>query len=277
MSNIWHLAVNTFRESVRDRVLYVILFFAVLMVFASRAIGWISVGQQIQIVKHFSLAAISFFGALIAVFIGASLIHKETDKRTIYTILSKPVRRWQFVLGKFLGLAAVLFLVVGGMGVAVAAFVGLSLGGAIDLVFVQAVFLTFLEVTVITAVAILLSTAASPILAAIVTFSTYLVGQVTPSLMSVIHFKPLTEEQMELARGGNELAIYVSQTHTLLKPLSQLLYVVIPNLTHFGLRNRLLYEQPLKEGEFAWAVVYAVCYAAVVLAVAMLCFDRKRF
>ncbi len=277
MSNIFHLAFNTFRESVRDRVLYVILFFAALMVFTSRAIGWISVGQQEQIVKHFSLAAISFFGALIAVFIGAALIHKETDKRTIYTILSKPVHRWQFVLGKFFGLTAVLFLVVAGMGIVVMAFLRIALDGPVALLLVQAVFFTFLEVMVITSVAILLSTVASPVLAAIVTFSTYLVGQVTPSLMDIVNFEPLKESQYELASRSNELAVFVSQAHGLLRPLSKVVYIVVPNLTHFGLRNRLMYDQPLEPGEFGFAILYAVCYSAAMLALAMVCFERKRF
>ncbi|MCX7934035.1 MAG: ABC transporter permease, partial [Planctomycetota bacterium] len=89
MAKIWHIAINTFREASRDRVLYVIAFFACLMMLASTALGWISAADQAQVVTHFSLAVTSFFSALIAVFVGTNLIHKEIEKRTIYTILSK--------------------------------------------------------------------------------------------------------------------------------------------------------------------------------------------
>jgi ABC-type transport system involved in multi-copper enzyme maturation permease subunit len=277
MRNICHIALNTFREAVRDRVLYIIVFFAIVMVITSRAIGWISVAQQIQVVKHFSLASISFFGALVAVFIGTALIYKETDKRTIYTILSKPVHRWQFVLGKFAGLVAVLFLVVLGSGLFVVAFVAWGLGGAIDLLFLQALAGIFLELTVVTAVAIMVSTVASPILSAIVTFATYLVGQVTPDLLEVVAFKPVRPDQIELVRQSNELAVFLTHTHGFLAPLAKVLYVLLPNLSHFAFRNRVVHGPPLAEGEFALAVVYAVCYSAVVLGLAIALFQRKRF
>src|SRR5690606_20767780 len=94
---VWILAQNTFRESVRDKVLYVLLLFAIASVLGSKAIGWISIGQDIKIVKDFTLASISVFGALIAIFVGTSLLYKEIDKRTLYTILSQPMRRWEFV------------------------------------------------------------------------------------------------------------------------------------------------------------------------------------
>lgn len=115
MGKVLQIAKNTFRESIRDKILYVIAFFAAVMMVASVALGWISATDQLQIVQDFSLAILSFFGALMAVFVGTGLIYKEIDKRTIYTILSKPVRRWQFLLGKYLGLLAVLSLAMIGM------------------------------------------------------------------------------------------------------------------------------------------------------------------
>jgi ABC-type transport system involved in multi-copper enzyme maturation permease subunit len=277
MGGVWHIALNTFRESVRDRVLYVIAFFALVLIGASHGLGWVSVGEQTQIVAHFSLAVMSVFGALLAVFVGTGLIYKEIEKRTVYTILSKPVERWQFVLGKFAGLVAVLFLVVLGSGLFVVAFVAWGLGGAIDLLFLQALAGIFLELTVVTAVAIMVSTVASPILSAIVTFATYLVGQVTPDLLEVVAFKPVRPDQIELVRQSNELAVFLTHTHGFLAPLAKVLYVLLPNLSHFAFRNRVVHGPPLAEGEFALAVVYAVCYSAVVLGLAIALFQRKRF
>lgn len=274
MNNIVHLAINTFREAVRDRVLYVIFFFGVAMVGVSKAIGWVSVGQQEQVVKHFSLAVISFFGALIAVFVGTAMIYKETDKRTIYTILSKPVHRYEFVLGKFAGLSAVLGLVVALMGGLVCAFVAGGIGGTVDLIFVQAILMIYLELVVVTSVAIMFSTVASPILSAIFTFSAYLVGQVTPSLLQIVAFRPVEEESRTAVDG---LALFLSDSHGWLAPLSKVLYWMLPNLTHFSLRNRVVYGPALQDGELGYGLLYALFYSAAMMAVAVMCFQRRRF
>ncbi len=274
MNKVLHIALNTFRESARDRVLYVILLLAGLLMLVGRGLGWVSVGEQIQIVKHFSLAVTSLFGALIAVFVGTGLIYKEIDKRTVYTILSKPVERWQFIVGKYLGLLVVLSLVVVGVGAAAAGFVAL-VGGQVDRLFILAVVLILGELAVVTALAVFFSTISSPILAAIFTFSAYLVGQVTPSLMALVNFEPVATPVA--AATGEQLTDFVSQHHWLLKPVSQAFYLLLPNLTHFQLRNRVVYGPPLEPGEFLNAALYAAGYSAAVLLVAVLCFDRKKF
>ncbi len=410
MAKIAHIALNTFRESVRSKVLYVLIFFAVLLMVASHGLGWVTVGEQVQIVKHFSLAAVSFFGALIAVFVGTGLIYKEIEKRTIYTILSKPVHRWQFVLGKFGGLMAVLAFVVAGMGMIGCLFV-LYAGGTVDALYLQALALLYLELMVVVAIAVFFSTVSTPILAAIFTFCAYLVGQVTPSLMELVTFegptldyhlqaravtdwpqlcktltsgieKPppnphhriwnaLPEQVRRHVQAGAEgtrlsaeeragilaafnrilddpafyraedfadadlppaadsllerdaadlseseqvrrnrflveaafpdviareakretvahltqehLTDFVTQTHWIWKPFGLVMYYVLPDLTHFHLRNRVVYGPPLQSGAFFYegeafqATLYALCYAGAVLVVAILCFDRKRF
>ncbi|MHC4871053.1 MAG: ABC transporter permease [Planctomycetota bacterium] len=276
MNNVYHIAVNTFREAVRDKVLYVIIFFALLMVLVSRAIGWISVGQQEQVVKHFSLAVMSFFGALIAVFIGTALIYKEIDKRTIYTILSKPVSRYEFLLGKFAGLVSVLFIVLSLMGVIVCLFIKMVLAGTINYIFIEAMLLTFFELSIVTALAVMFSTVASPILSAIFTFSCYLVGQVTPSLLDIVNFKPLDQKGMEL-ETVDVFSKFLTVSHEVVAPLSKVVYYILPNLTHFSLRNRVVYGPDLAQGEFVSAVVYACFYCSAVLFAAVLLFNRKKF
>lgn len=197
MSKVLHIALNTFRESSRDRVLYVIAFFGVALMAASQGLGWVSVGEETQIVQDFSLAAISFFGALIAVFVGTGLVYKEIEKRTIYTILSKPVSRWQFLLGKFCGLMAVLLAAVAGMGAIALAIIyysgcttptgdgGFWLDRIDWTLLLQALTLLYFEMMVVVALAIFFSTVSSPGLAAVFTFCAYLVGQITPSLMDL--------------------------------------------------------------------------------------------
>ena len=105
------IAMNTFRETIRARVLYVLVFFSILVILASKAIGWVSVEQDVRIITDIGLAAIPFFSVLIAIFVGTGLVHKEIDKRTLYIILSRPIRRETFIAGKYLGFAAAIFLV----------------------------------------------------------------------------------------------------------------------------------------------------------------------
>lgn len=275
MTNIYHIAKNTFREAVRDRVLYVILFFALVMVLASRAIGWISVGQQEQVVTHFSLAIISLFGALIAVFIGTNIIYKEIEKRTIYTILSKPVERWEFIFGKFAGLAAVLFGVIMAMGTLVGLYLHFGVGGSVSVMFFEAVVLIFFEMMVVTAIAILFSTVASPILSAIFTFCAYLLGQVTPDLLSLVTFTP--EKESVAQYTGEHLTDFVSTTHWILAPIAKVMYWLLPNLTYFHARNRVVFGPALTKEEFALAILYAMCYSLALLIVSSMLFTRKRF
>ncbi len=117
------VAQNTFREAVRDKVLYVLLLFAATTVLGSKALGWISIGQDIKIVKDISLAAVSIFGVLIAIFVGTNLVYKEIDKRTIYTIICRPMARYEFILGKYLGMALLLAVVTIVMTLVTAAYV----------------------------------------------------------------------------------------------------------------------------------------------------------
>src|SRR3984893_10351549 len=123
MSRIAHIATNTFREAVRDRVLYNLIAFALLMSGAAILVGQISIGIERLVVFNLGLSAVSLFGVIISIFIGIGLVSKEIDKRTLYTVLSRPVRRWEFIVGKFLGLAGT--LVVNTVCMAVGVFTAL--------------------------------------------------------------------------------------------------------------------------------------------------------
>src|SRR5882757_9388584 len=107
-SRIGYIAYNTFREAVRDRVLYNLIFFALLLVASAPLFGQISIGMERLILVNVGLSSISLFGVIIAIFIGIGLVSKEIEKKTLYTILSRPVRRWEFIVGKYLGLMVTL-------------------------------------------------------------------------------------------------------------------------------------------------------------------------
>src|SRR6476620_2880767 len=112
MRQVMALAINTAREAIRNRILYSILFFALLMVGISAVFGAASIGDQVKYMKDFSLMSVSLFGVIIAVVLGVNLLHQELGKKTIVNILSKPVARWQFLVGKFLGLLATLTIMM---------------------------------------------------------------------------------------------------------------------------------------------------------------------
>lgn len=288
MGKIFHIARNTFRESVRDKVLYVVAFFALLMLIASLGFGWISIGDQLQVMQDFSLAVLSFFGALMAVFIGAGLVHKEIDKRTIYTILSKPVRRWQFLIGKYLGLLAVLGMALAGMIAVSFLFVAYvarnaPYTGIEDWTarinwgwYLLAGVMVFFEIMVVVSLAMLFGTVASPILSAIFTFSAYLVGQVAGTITYMLtKFQPASESVAAVT--GESLTDFASRTYFFLKPLSIFIYYVVPDLRHFQFRNQVVLGPPPTCEQTVVAIVYGLAYSAAAMLLAALIFDRKRF
>ncbi|MDR1613881.1 MAG: ABC transporter permease [Planctomycetota bacterium] len=288
MGKVFQIAKNTFREAVRDRILYVVAFFALMMLIGSVAFGWISIVDQLQVVQDMSLAVLSFFCALMAVFIGAGLVHKEIEKRTIYTILSKPVQRWQFLLGKYLGLMAVLGLALLGMLAAALLFVAYAAGNSPDAVekpwtslvhwdwYIAAGTLIFFELLVVVALATLFGSLANPTLSAIFTFTAYLIGQVSSTIQFMFtKFQPMSESVANIT--GEELTDFVSRTYFIFRPLSIFLFYVLPDLRHFQLRNQVALGPPPTVEQFLLAVAYGICYSAAVLAVATLIFGRKRF
>jgi ABC-type transport system involved in multi-copper enzyme maturation permease subunit len=246
------IAHNTFREAVRDKVLYVLLFFAASAIFGSKALGWISIGQDIKIVRDISLAAVSVFGVLIAIFVGTNLVYKEIDKRTIYTIVCRPIHRYEFILGKFLGLAALLAVVTGVMTAAAASYVYV-LGGSVSLAFFEAALLIYWQLLLLTAMAVLLSSLTSPILGALIVFSVYLVGHATRILIDL-------PEQIKHSWSGRVL---------------EFIYYVLPNLSNFDIRAEAANGVDVSGSYVAWALAYGTLYTALLLGLASLAFEDK--
>jgi Cu-processing system permease protein len=246
------VAQNTFREAIRDKVLYVLLFFAGAAILGSKAIGWVSIGQDVKIMKDISLAAVLVFGVLIAIFVGTNLVYKEIDKRTLYTILARPMRRYEFVLGKYLGLAFVLALVTIIMTAAGAMYVA-ALGGTFTAAYFLAALLIYCELLLITAFAVLLSSLTSPILGALIVFSVFLFGHATNILVDL-------PQQLE-----NSPARYVMRA----------VYYVVPNLSNFNIRAEAANGVDVALGYVAWTVIYGAIYTSMLLVLAALAFEEK--
>src|SRR5512146_2866787 len=184
MHRIFTVAGNTFREAVRDRVLYNLILFALLLVASSFIFGQISIGIERLIIVNLSLSAILVFGLVIAIFIGIGLISKEMDKKTLYTILARPLSRWEFIVGKFFGLAGTLVVNVFFMsaGLFAALFIQVRHFRAHDGWIAVALYFIVLELLVITAVALLFSTYSSPLMSSLFTLAVLIIGTFAPDL-----------------------------------------------------------------------------------------------
>src|SRR5712672_2995453 len=178
MSRVGIVTLNTFREAVRDRVLYNLVFFALVMIAASILVGQISIDIESMVIVTLGLTAISVIGLLIAVFIGVGLVSKEMDKRTLYALLAKPVRRWQFLLGKFGGL--VLTLAVNTIAMAVGLFLALTVikqsGEHVQGSVLVAVYFILLKLALVVALALLFSCYTTPLIAILCTSGLYIAG-----------------------------------------------------------------------------------------------------
>ncbi|MGH9832151.1 MAG: ABC transporter permease [Blastocatellia bacterium] len=251
------IALNTFRESARDRVLYNLVLFVLLLVIASVVIGRIAVGQEAKIVIDLGLSAMTVFGVLIAIFLGIGLVSKEIEKRTIANILSKPVRRSEFILGKYFGLCLTLLANSAVMALAITLALAYVKGG-FDVAQLQlwlTAWLIFLELAIITGVALLFSCFSTPALSALFTLLIFLIGRWSPDL------KLFAE----------------TSTSAVTRMVSRALYHLLPNLASFNYINETAHGQIAPLQMIAGNTVYSVFYIAALLAAAVLIFERRDF
>ncbi len=247
------IARNTFREAIRDRIFYLLLAFAIIMIASSRILSLLTVGSEEKIVKDIGLASISLFGVATAIFVGVGLVFKEIEKRTVYTLVSKPIRRSQFILGKYLGLVMVLAVNVAIM----TAFFYLLLivKGWMDPAITRAVVLIFVELALVTAIAILFSSFSSPILASLFTVTFYVIGHLSWGLLLLA----------DKIQGGFGRAV------------CHVLYAVLPNLEALNVKGLVVHGIPVPMSQVAYASVYGVSYTMLVLLLAVLVFRRRDF
>jgi len=248
------IALNTFRETVRDRILYAILVFALVMLGSSTILVTISVGGEEKIIKDLGLACISIFGLLIAIFLGIGLVSKEVEKRTLYTIITKPIHRYQFILGKYLGLVLTLLVnvLVMALGLIGLAYVW---EGTASPRLVLAVLFIFLELVLVTAFATVFSAFSSPALSAIFTLCLFVAGHLSADLrLFAAHY------------GGAAT-----------KLLAETLYFLLPNLSRLNFKDQAVHPLAIDGGTAALSFVYAIFYAAALVLAAVAIFQRRDF
>lgn len=249
------VALNTFREAVRDRVLYNLLFFGLVMMAASIIAGQISIGIEEKVIVTLGLSAISLIGLLISIFIGVGLVSKEMDKRTLYAVLAKPVRRWEFLVGKFGGLVLTLAVNVAAMGIGLflaLIYVKPALERG-DATVLTAVYFIWLKLALVVALALLFSCFTTPLLAILFTAGIYIVG---------LYVQELRNMPMQVMSRGMTL-------------FTKGLSYVLPNFENFNIMAMAAHSRQVPGTLIAQNTLYAAVYCAIVLSVAVLVFSRR--
>jgi ABC-type transport system involved in multi-copper enzyme maturation permease subunit len=253
-SRIVHIASNTFREAVRDRVLYNLIAFALLMSGAAIFVGQVSFGIERLVVVNLGLTAVSLFGIVIAIFIGIGLVSKEIEKRTLYTVLSRPVQRWEFIVGKFFGLAGT--LVVNTVLMAIGVFAALLYVSrsfhAPDGWIIVALYFIVLQFLIMTALALFFSSFASPLMAAVFAFALFVIGNFAEDL-----------------RG------FAAMTHGAQRWLATGMAYLLPNFSAFNVITSVAHEQPVGGSLIFYNTLYALVYTAMALSAGVLIFQRR--
>jgi Cu-processing system permease protein len=261
------IAVSVFRESVRDRVPYNLVVFAILLIASSFLIGQLTAGQDVKIIKDLGLAATAVFGLFIAIFIGIGLVSKEVERRSIYPLLAKPISRAQFITGKYVGL--VLTLAVNVTVMTIATYVVLAYmtwtvdpvartawdAPGVDPAMLKAVFLIFVELMLITAIALFFSTFSTPLLSAAFTLALYIVGHFNKELRNL---DQVVDSQV-------------------VAKVARALYHVVPDLSAFDVKTQVVHGLAVPPGYLALTAGYGAVYIVAILLVATVIFSRRDF
>jgi ABC-type transport system involved in multi-copper enzyme maturation permease subunit len=249
------VAINTFREAVRDRVLYNLIFFALLMIAAAVLVGGISIGIERDVIVNLGLTAISIFGIIMAIFIGVGLVYKEIEKRTLYSLLAKPVRRWQFLVGKFGGLLLTLVVntLLMGVGLAVALLYVAHKFERGDLTILIAIYFVLLELALITALALFFSCFSSPMLSTLYTLGIYVAGVFAPDIRDIGQFT----------------------TSPTLKIVAKCIYYVLPNFHNFDIIAAAAHREAVPHALIWQNTLYALLYSALLLLAASAVFSGR--
>jgi len=254
MNRIGYVAFNTFREAVRDRVLYNLIAFALLLSAAAVLVGEISIDIERLVVVNLGLTAVSLFGVVIAIFMGIGLVSKEIEKKTLYTVLSRPVRRWEFVVGKFFGLTGT--LVVNTFFMAIGVFLALLYVAhkfeRADVLVLLALYFIVLEFFIVCALALFFSSFSTPIMSAVFTFALFVIGSLADDLRN---FARITQG----AAGV----------------LARAIAYLVPNFSAFNIINQAAHGASIPGRLILYNTAYALLYSAMAISGAVLIFQRR--
>ncbi len=253
-SRIGHIAFNTFREAVRDRVLYNLIAFAVLLSGAAILVGEVSIDIERLVVVNLGLTAVSVFGVVIAIFVGIGLVSKEIEKRTLYTVLSRPVRRWEFVVGKFFGLTGT--LVVNTFFMAIGVLLALLYVAhrfeKMDAWVLVALYFIVLQFLIVCALALFFSSFSTPLMSAVFTFALFVIGSLAEDL-----------------RG------FAKITQGLAGLLAMAIAYLVPNFSALNVINQAAHGDAIPGRLILYNTVYALLYSAMAISGAVLIFQRR--
>lgn len=251
---ILSIAANTFRETIRNKILYAILAFALLVIGLSWFLADLSVGELARIMADVGLASIHLFGVIMAVFIGITLVSNEVERKTIYLILSRPVPRWEFIVGKALGLCGTLALVTLVMA-STLFLLHLGYGEVPEYGILLASAGIYMELVLLICLASLFSSFTTPVLSAMFTLSMFLIGHVS-----------------------KDLAVFGGRSSSgVVRIVSNILFYLLPNLENFNWKNEVVYGEVRSISLLVFPAGYLLCYCAAVLLLACLIFLRKDF
>jgi Cu-processing system permease protein len=258
MNPISLIALNTFRELIRNKVLYAVFAFAFLLIAISALFGSVTIGNQVEVIKDFGLFALTISGAIVVSLSGVTLLERELKQKTIYNLLSKPVRRFEFVLGKFFGLALIGGVVISLMGLVFIAFTAMF-EGRIDWLMFQAILFIFLELVILSSVALFFSSLViTTILAGLFTFGTFLAGH---SYRALDYFlTPVSEADSAVLSGTVKT-----------------LKILLPDLSLFNIADRVTSGGSISLSYLATAILYSIIYSAALLILSILIFQRRDF
>lgn len=249
------IALNTFREAIRNKALYSVIFFSVIIVLVATLFGSVSIGSLPKVVKDFGLFAISFFGAVLSIVAGVSLLNKELKQKTIYNILSKPVSRAQFICGKYFGLTATICLQVALMGMGLIIFSWL-VEGKPDILLLQGILFALFEAILVCAIATFFSAVViTTTLTALYTSGVYIAG-----------------------RSIQYLSFFMSQNSDYpnsVRVTAQILQKVLPNFSAFNISDSIVYGQPISLYQTLMAFGYCISYSSVLIALAIIIFEKR--
>ncbi len=260
MTRILAIAWNTFREAVRNKILYSLLFFALLIILSALAMGSLTLHEEVRMTRDIGLFGIDAFGVIIAIFVGVNLLYKELDLKTVYTILPKPLHRWEFVLGKWLGMLLTLAVQMGVMGLVLGVTLAIQ-GGHFDVPMIKAVWLLFVNVMLVTSIAVLFSAFSSPFLSGFFALGCFLVGRSVPDIRALAP---------KLGGAGQT----VLETICSVIPNMHLFY---PSGAIVGAERVSVHHELVSIGYVATATAYGVAYSLAVLILAMLIFRKRDF
>ncbi len=257
------IARNTFRETVRDKILYNLILFALIMILSSLALGQLTLGNEDKVILDLGLSSISIFGVLIAIFIGIGLVYKELEKKTVYALLAKPVHRYELILGKYIGLLFTLLvnLLIMTVGLELALLYTGGIGTGVYLRILPGAYVIFMSLALVTALALLFSTFSTPALSALFTFFLWIIG----------HFGRDLQGFGELTKSAA------------IKWICRIIYYVIPNFSNFNIidsRNILQipgYSRPIDPPAVLGVTVYCILYCAIILSLSISIFMRRDF